>query len=107
GDVGVGDEVQPAAGADTVDGGDHRLPDPAVDGGQAHLAVEVAALLRRRGCRRPLAHVEPGAEPAAGPGDDDDDDLGVVVELLPGGRQLASHRTVDGVEALGPVEGEG
>ena len=69
-DVGVGDEVQPAAGAHAVDRGDHRLPHLVVPRGEAQLGVAgaarllaqrllVAAQLRRRRARSGTSRPSP------------------------------------------------
>ena len=84
-DVGVGDEVQPAAGADAVDRGDDRLRDPVVPGREAQLGPFGAARLLPQGVgvARQLDDVQAGLERRAGAGVDDHADRGVGVELPP------------------------
>ncbi len=105
-DVGVGDEVEAAPGTDAVDGGDDRLPNAVVPGRHAQLgALGPSRLLAQRGgVARQLHDVEAGLERAAGPGVNDDADLGVGVELLPRRLELVEHARVHGVARVGPVE---
>ena len=53
-----------------------------------------------------LLEVVAGAERPSLAGDHDDVDVGIVVGLLDGLPDLSRHRRVDGVEPLGPVEGD-
>ena len=48
-----------------------------------------------------------GAEPAPGAGDDDGADVVVLVGLVEGVDQFLLHRGVEGVELVGPVQGDG
>jgi hypothetical protein len=115
-DVGVGHEVETPAGADAVDGGDHRLPDPVVPRAELQLGpLRPAGLLPQRLLvAGQLLHVEAGLEgrPLAGVHDerlplagvDDHPHRRVGVELLPRPLQLGEHRGVHGVAGIGPVE---
>ncbi len=109
--VGGVDEVtgerQGGAGTrgDAVDRGDHRLgqvPDGADERvvlvGQDAAEVALAAA---------AAQVRPAAEAASLTGDDDGADRLVASRRLDRGEQLGAHRCVEGIQRLGPVEGDG
>ena len=105
-DVGVGHEVQSAAGADPVDRSDHRFGHAAVPGGHAQLGV--AGLARAAPQRllvpRQLGHVEAGLERRSVPGGHDRRNVPVGLQLGPCRVEVEEHLRVDGVALLGPVE---
>ena len=105
-DVGVGDEVEPASGADAVHGRDHRLPDLVVPCREPELGVSrPARLLAQRLLVATEVHdVDPGLERAPVACVHDHPDLRVVVQLAPRGLELAEHRGVHRVAGVGPVE---
>ena len=107
-DVGVGHEVQAAAGAHAVHRGDHRLPHAAVPRGDAQLGVARAArVLAHLGLVAGDLHdIEAGRERLAVRRVDDDADLGVGVELGPGLLELVEHHRVERVAGVGAVEDE-
>lgn len=113
GDVARGDEVESRPTAQAVDGGDDGLghrPErrrrllrrlPLRVGREVRLVVDHAAVVWN------LGHVGTGAEGSAVARDDDGPDR--LVCLGGGVRppQLPDHDGVDGVQLLGPVEGDG
>jgi hypothetical protein len=105
-DVGVRHVVQAPAGADSVDGTDHRLLDAAVPGGEAQ--VEVLELLRvalhALLVGGDLLHVGAGVEGPSHAAVDDDAHLGVAVELSPGFARLFHQLAAHGVQGVGAVE---
>ena len=105
-DVGVGDEVEPAAGARPVDRRDDRLPDRVVPRGEPELGpLRPAGLLAQRlGIAAELDDVEPGLERLPRAGVHDHADVGVGVELRPGPFQLVEHRGVHRVADVRSVE---
>ena len=102
-DVGVGHEVQPAAGADPVDRGDDRLPHLVVPGRQAQLGTARAPGLLAQGVGIPaqLDHVEAGLERAALARVHDHPHSGIRVQLAPGRFELVEHDGVHGVAGIG------
>ena len=105
-DVGVGDEVQTAAGAAPVHGRDHRLPHLVVPRGEAQLGV--ARATRLLGHRLLVAaeggDVEAGLEALALARVHDHPHRGIGVELAPRLLELGHHASVHRVADLGPVE---
>ena len=93
-DVGVGDPVEPAAGADAVDRGDDRLPHLLVPGREVEVAVldRLPVALHADAVAGDLGHVDAGLEGPPLAGVDDDPDRRVAVELLPGVGELVAHR---------------
>ena len=105
-DVGVGHEVQPAAGAHAVDRRDDRLAHLVVPRRQPQLGPPGAPrlLAQRVAIAGQLDDVETGLEGGAVAGVDDDAHVGIVVELVPRRLELAHHGRVHRVAGVGPVE---
>ena len=105
-DVGVGHPVEGAAGADPVDGGDHRLGHALVPGREVDVPVlhRPAVALHAHAVGGDLADVHPGLERPPVARVDDDPHLGVGLQLQPGDGQLVAHGEVHGVELVGPIE---
>ena len=102
-DVGVDDEVQPAAGHGAVDRGHHGLPDAVVARRPEDLLLEGPVVRDGAAGARHDPDVHAGAEvPVARPGDHDRADALVGAHVLP---DRAQHRTHRGVEQLADPEG--
>ena len=106
-DVGVGDEVQPPAGAHPVDGGDDRLPTPVVPGRSSAVRPAWSGGTARAGPRdrraswttsRPVWKARPAA------GVDDDPDLGVGVQLCQAASRSSSMSAFMALPASGRLK---
>ena len=103
-DVGVGHEVQAPTGAHAVDGGDHRLADAVLPGGQAQLGVLRPPRLLPEASRSRLSWATSSPVWNAGPAP-------VLTMTRTSGSwssgpplQLGEHGSVHGVADVGPVE---
>ena len=105
-DVGVGDEVEAAAGADAVDRRDHRLPDLVVPRRESKLGVSRSArlLAQRLLVATELHDVHSGLERGPVARVHDHAYGRVTVQLAPYGLELAEHGRVHRVPGVGPVE---
>ena len=103
-DVGIGDEVQPAACADAVDGDDRRKPDVVVEWRHPLQFVDP---VRRRDPKSSVAdplEVHAHAEAAAGSGDHDRPSHGIGTDPGPDGGELGVHLVVERVQRVRTVE---
>ena len=106
-DVGVGDEVQAAAGADAVDRGDHRLPHLVVPRRELELGALRAAATApaaRRGRRQLARRRDRSGTRCPSPVLTITRTSGIGVELVPRPLELVEHGGVHGVAGVGPVE---
>ena len=99
-------EVQPSAGACSVDGGDDRLRHTVVPCRQSKLGASGSSRLfaQRFRISCELDHVETGLERGPRTGVHDHSDRRIGVELAPCLFELVEHGGVHGVADVGPVE---
>src|SRR5439155_18230411 len=98
-------------GGRPVEGADHRLVEGVEHDGRRRLEVEAADPASAPTAADALPaglvlQVEAGTETLPGAGEDEDADVAVAVGRPERPRERVEHRTADGVEALGPVEGD-
>ena len=100
-DVGVGDPVEAAAGADAVDRGDDRLPHVVVPRREVEVELldRLAVALHALAVGRDLGHVDAGLERAALTRVHDHAHLGIGVERAPRDLELVAHQRVHRVRA--------
>ena len=106
--VGVGNEMQPAPGANAVDGDHDRLPNPVVPGGELQLSSLCASRMLSHGVQvgADLLEVDAGLEHPPVAGVDNHPDMWVVIELMPGVFELGEHLGVHGIPHVRSVEDE-
>ena len=105
-DVGVGNEVESAAGADSVDRGDHRFCHAAMPGGKTQLGTLRLARTGRE-CLRissQLDDIKPGLEGVAVAGVHDHRDVVVSIEFGPRLLEVDKHLRVDGIRGIWTIE---
>src|SRR6266571_6105034 len=100
-------EAESAGEGVAVDPADDRLAELGHEDEQLDEQVAAAEALDSGHLTIEAGEVGAGAEDAAGAGQDDDSDLGLVAAPTEGGGEVAKHRRRKRVALVGPVEGDG